>query len=252
MRTITLSRTQIGFTLVELLVVIAIVAILASLFLPALSKAKEKARSTQCLSNVRQLSLGLLEFVEEHDEYPLDGIFTRGRLLWQRAVSVELTGDSLRAYSEFTKGVFNCPSVRGPGDRQFFDYGYNSFGLGNENSSLGLSGGKNEDREDGIHAITTGEVVNPSGMIALGDGFVGSKNGIGDGSSRLYRAVGSVFGKVSDHTPPIERHNGRANIGFCDGHVEPLSLKILFDDESDGSLRLWNRDNKPHRERTVL
>ena len=67
-------RAKGAFTLIELLVVIAIIAILAAILFPVFAKAREKARQTSCLSNLKQLSLGFLQYVQDADEkYPNGG-----------------------------------------------------------------------------------------------------------------------------------------------------------------------------------
>ncbi len=66
----TLNRKQ-GFTLIELLVVIAIIAILAAILFPVFAKARENARRTACLSNMKQIGLGIMQYLQDYDErYP--------------------------------------------------------------------------------------------------------------------------------------------------------------------------------------
>jgi prepilin-type processing-associated H-X9-DG protein len=82
------------------------------------------------------------------------------------------------------------------------------------------------------------EIIAPSEMIAIGDGF--------DGNPVIQRASWWDAQKYSNTS---SRHQGKANVVFCDGHVESPSLQFLFEDTSDAALSRWNRDHLPHREK---
>jgi prepilin-type N-terminal cleavage/methylation domain-containing protein/prepilin-type processing-associated H-X9-DG protein len=72
-----ISKFNRGFTLIELLVVIAIIGILAGILLPVLSRARESARKTQCMSNVKQIGMGLIMYANENSEtFPSDSAYS--------------------------------------------------------------------------------------------------------------------------------------------------------------------------------
>jgi prepilin-type processing-associated H-X9-DG protein len=233
------DKNNLAFTLVELLAVIASIGILAALLLPAISFAKARAQRIQCVNNLHQLGVGLQNFL----------VNNHGYISWWGKAGAEYPGtwiDQMEKYgleiskpgSNFYKeGVWRCPStvvrdgqVAGNGY-----YGYNCFGLlpiGNWFTNFGLAGHRFENL-DSRSPILEPEVIAPSEMMAIGE------------------SDGPVFMRSIDYNfyHRALRHQSKANVVFCDGHVESPTLAFLFDDTSDEALSRWNRDHLPHREK---
>jgi len=243
------SHEDSAFTLIELLTLAAIIGILAVLLLAAVRHSEGPARRAQCANNVRQLGLALQEFVADHQVYPLfvNVDFSHGGYPehfdnWVDALEHEKVA-SQPGKTYFEKGVWRCPTARRPAgfptNAVFMSYGYNVYGLDlvGKPVSLGLGG-----HRMAIHPQTLAppvyesEVAVPSNMMAIGDVF--------SGGVVFWRDV-----KMAGLGNAVSRHQGRANVVFCDGHVESPALKFLFEDTNDMALVRWNRDHLPHREK---
>ncbi len=97
-------RLSKGFTLIELLVVIAIIGILAGILLPVLSRARESARRTQCMSNIKQIGMGLIMYANENSEtFPSDTAYSGASPAMR---GLNLLYDTYVSDNKF----FNCPS----------------------------------------------------------------------------------------------------------------------------------------------
>ncbi len=105
-------RTK-GFTLIELLVVIAIIAILAAILFPVFAQAREKARQTGCLSNVKQIGLGVQMYAQDYDEYVPRNAYADPPRVLEGNHFVDCSSprwmDVLYPYIK-NVDVFNCPS----------------------------------------------------------------------------------------------------------------------------------------------
>jgi len=235
-----------AFTLVELLTVIGIIGILAALLLTAMAQAKGKAQQIQCVGNLHQLGIGIQNFVADNHAYPSVFAGTNGDNSGTWESQLERGGFDISKPKRkfFAEGIWRCPSARRstglPLDVIQACYGYNAYGvlaIGSHNNALGLHGNFISYSE-GFSPVAESEVVSPSEMMAIGDSF-----------------SGGIFFMRTDlkyldrNGYATARHQGKANVVFCDGHVESPTLKFLFEDISDEALSRWNRDHLPHREK---
>lgn len=272
-----------AFSLLELLVVLVVIMVFSTLVLSTLSSAQAKVRQTQCLNNLHEHGVALAQFLSDHHTYPLGvnepvagnvtinddtSCWSERLISWYDVLGVYSTRfrfSKLREPSQ-SMGIWHCPSAMPPTTPTFprgvcfVDYGYNAYGMSgyrDVNGSLGLShiyidsmneGWGTPPPFDGDRPVNESEVLVPSEMLAMADGFAGKDNFIADGQNYLWRHSGAV-GFANSTRRSYRRHSGKAEVVFCDGHSASLTLKSLFAETNVDALALWNRDHQPHFDR---
>ena len=216
------SPRRRAFTLVELLVVIAIIAMLISILLPALTAARESAKSVACLSNLRQMVIAAHCYAaSNHGSYPIayhirtSPTFTF--YAWDFTTAKDFCADppavkvspGLLWEGQGTGKIQQCPSFDGSSNTladPYTGYNYNT-------SFIGHGSG-----ESVVKPARLADVKRPARCALFGDGQYAG------GANKFMRAPFANAGDASFTARAAGtqgfRHRGRTNVAFCDGHAE--------------------------------
>ena len=198
------KHDKYGFTLIELLVVIAIIAILASMLLPALSSARERAKAITCTSNIKQLTLAALMYADDNNGWlPMSGSSAE---LWKGYLYDYLgnNGNALTAARLKATPTFYCPDV----PEWVTKLGDGVTGIGWNHMWLGYA---DDPMAGGSRRARLSEVTKPSNTFMLGDT---SDNPAGALHNSLIISVETIS------QPYTTRHGKGVNMGHADGHAE--------------------------------
>jgi prepilin-type N-terminal cleavage/methylation domain-containing protein/prepilin-type processing-associated H-X9-DG protein len=225
-----------AFTLIEILVVISIIALLAAILFPVFARARENARRTSCQQNLKQIGIGLLQYVQDFDETATLSFY--GTAGDSDNASNYKWMDAIYPYVK-NEQIFTCPSDNAPNRRYLWNesipagqtsQNYGSYGL---NGAYGAAGdGQTPPRSSAAYTVSLSNMVMPAHTVWVTDNNNAPTAANTGGSQGFFWPNAASNPSITNSTPRqlqniSERHLESVGVLFCDGHVKSLKLEVL-------------------------